>query len=60
MTIKDKEIEVDQYYTINGYAVQVTKVTDQDVWYRPLNYPDAPLMVCDRSLFCSLMKEIEL
>ena len=56
MTIQDKEIKVNQYYSINGKAVLVTKVTDQDVWYRPLKWPDAPLMVCDRSLFNTVAK----
>lgn len=56
MVIEDKEIKVDRYYSVNGYPVQVTKVTDQDVWYRPLKWPDAPLMVCDRSLFNTVAK----
>ncbi|UPW39322.1 hypothetical protein ESCO47_00086 [Escherichia phage vB_EcoM_ESCO47] len=59
MLIKDKEIKVDWYYSVNGYPVQVTKVTDQDVWYRPLKRPDSPLMVCNHSVFCSVAKEIK-
>ncbi|WEY10126.1 hypothetical protein [Escherichia phage LHE83] len=59
MTIQDKEIKADQYYSVNGYPVQITKVTNLDVWYQPLTHPDAPLMVCDRPLFCSVAKEIK-
>ena len=59
MTIQDKEIKVDQYYSVNGYPVQVTAVNHLDVWYQPLNWPDAPQMLCDRSVFCSVAKEIK-
>lgn len=59
MVIQDKEIKVDQYYSVNGYPVQVTKVSSLDVWYQPLNWPDAPQMVCDRSVFCAVAEEIK-
>lgn len=57
MSINNKEIKVDQYYSVNGHVVQITKVTDLDVWYRILGWPDAPQMVCDRGVFCSVAEE---
>jgi hypothetical protein len=59
MTTQDKEIKVDQYFNVNSYPVQVTKVTELDVWYRSLAWPNAPLMVCDRSVFSAVAEEIK-
>lgn len=57
MTINGKEIKVNQYYSVNGHVVQVTQLSSLDVWYRILGWPDAPLMVCDRGVFCAVAKE---
>lgn len=60
MTIEDKEIKVEQYYSVNGNAVQITRVSSLDVWYRSIKYPEIGEMLCDRSIFCSIAKEIKL
>lgn len=60
MTIQDKEIKVNQYYLVNGRAVRVIAASDSDVWYRVLDHRNIPMMVCDRSVFCSIAKEIKL
>lgn len=59
MTINGKEIKVNQYYSVNGHKVMVTKVSSLDVWYRILSWPEAPQMVCDRGVFCSVAEEIK-
>lgn len=60
MTIEDKEIKVDQYYSVNGNAIQITRVSSLDVWYRSIKYPEIGEMLCDRGIFCSIAKEIKL
>ena len=59
MTIEDKEIKVDQYYSVNGNAVQITRVSSLDVWYRSIKHPEIGEMLCDRGIFCSIAKEIK-
>ncbi len=59
MTIEDKEIKVDQYYSVNGNAIQITRVSSLDVWYRSIKYPEIGEMLCDRGIFCSIAKEIK-
>ena len=59
MTIEDKEIKVVQYYSVNGNAVQITRVSSLDVWYRSIKYPEIGEMLCDRGIFCSIAKEIK-
>ncbi|QBQ78634.1 hypothetical protein KAW3E185_00077 [Escherichia phage vB_EcoM_KAW3E185] len=59
MTIEDKEIKVDQYYSVNGNAVQITRVSSLDVWYHSIKYPEIGEMLCDRGIFCSIAKEIK-
>lgn len=59
MTINGKEIKINRHYTVNGHPVRVTEVSSLDVWYRILGRPDAPLMICDRGVFCSIAKEIK-
>lgn len=58
MVIEDKEIKVNQYYSINGKAVIVNRVSSQDVWYTIIELDIK--MICDRSVFCSIAKEIKL
>lgn len=60
MTIEDKEIKVDQYYSVNGNAIIITKVSTLDVWYRSIKYPGIGEMICDRGIFYSIAKEIKL
>lgn len=59
MTIQ-KEIKIDQYYSLNGHAVRVVEVSSIDVWYRVIDNKNIPLMVCDRGVFCSIAEEIKL
>ena len=58
MTIQDKEIKVNQYYSINGKAVLVTEISSLDVWYIIIDLNIK--MICDRGVFCSVAKEIKL
>ena len=59
MTIEDKEIKVDQYYSVNGNAVRITRISSLDVWYCSIKYPEIGEMLCDRGIFCSIAKEIK-
>lgn len=58
MTINDKEIKKDQYYRVNGHIVIVTAVDNFDVHYTVIKWNKR--MICDRSVFCSVAKEIKL
>ena len=58
MVIEDKEIKVNQYYSINGKAVLVTEISSLDVWYTIIDLNIK--MICDRGVFCSVAKEIKL
>ncbi len=58
MVIEDKEIKVNQYYSINGKAVLVTEISSLDVWYTIIDL--GIKMICDRGVFCSIAKEIKL